>query len=240
VREDRVRVVSEGTVASRNRRVVQSTGGGVMGKVSFTYKTPTKKIGGMTIDAFLSEGYHFSNTVTDIPVEEGSIISDHVIEDQDTVDVQAFISCVEPYDDRLSLREEEFSGLKRIGKERIIAAYNELLKLKRDKTPVDIVMGLDTFHNMIITTFDIPRDVETGADLSFTMQFKHIKTVKSESAKISAAATNDQATPTMNMGLVAKETPPSQVIKEEATKLRKQGYMSDAEYKQAGDKYNFS
>jgi hypothetical protein len=55
--------------------------------VVFTWKAPKKSIKGkddtegFVIDAFMVESYSFTNTVTDIPVEEGSTVSDHVVED---------------------------------------------------------------------------------------------------------------------------------------------------------------
>jgi hypothetical protein len=57
---------------------------------------------------------------------------------------------------------------------------------------------------MVITSFSISRDVETGADLPFSMSFQKIKTVKSEETQISVSpsggAGGDQAAGTANVG----------------------------------------
>jgi hypothetical protein len=62
-----------------------------MPEIAFQYQVPKKMIGTFVVDAFLAEHYQFSNSVTDIPVEEGSNIADHIIEDQDVISVEAFI-----------------------------------------------------------------------------------------------------------------------------------------------------
>jgi hypothetical protein len=89
--------------------------------------------------------------------------------------------------------------------ERIRAAYQELLRLKRERQPVDVVLGLDTFHNMVIATFDIDREAATGKNLPFDMTLKHIKLVKSEKTVINAstAPAGDQTASTANMGAAA-------------------------------------
>ena len=43
-----------------------------MSEITFNYQIPPKSIGGFAIDAFISERYSFTNSVTDIPMEDGS------------------------------------------------------------------------------------------------------------------------------------------------------------------------
>ena len=52
-----------------------------MPEITFNYPIVPKNIGGFVIDAFIREGYSFKNSVTDIPIEEGSSVSDHVVEE---------------------------------------------------------------------------------------------------------------------------------------------------------------
>jgi hypothetical protein len=95
-------------------------------------------------------------------------------------------------------------------KARIKQAYFELLRLVRKKQPVTVVMGLDTFDNMIITSFNIGREAATGADLPFGMSFKKIDIVKSETTAINASSTGaggDQAAGTANAGTVSTSQP---------------------------------
>jgi hypothetical protein len=177
------------------------------GTVNFTYQIGKKSIGGFEIDAFLVEQYNFSNKMTNLPVEEGATISDHVVEDPDTLFVEAFIGKTK-FETYTGEMPEDISTIEIPDpKARIRQAYHELLRMKREKQPLDVVTGLDTFPNMLITSFNISRDVETGADLPFSMTFQNIKTIKSEETTIalSESSAQDQARATSNVGTVGKE-----------------------------------
>jgi hypothetical protein len=174
-----------------------------MGVVRFTYQIPEKSIGGCEIDCFLNEHITHSNSITDIPVEDGDNIADHVIENADEVQVKAFIGKVEFQEWKGKIPESEADIPAEDPKARIKEKYLEFLKLKRERQPVDVVMGLATFNNMVITSFDIDRNVETGADLSFDMSFKSVRIVKSETTTINASSTGpagDQVAGPANKG----------------------------------------
>jgi hypothetical protein len=206
-------------------------------KVTFKYQIGTKSIGGFEIDAFLVEKYNFANRVTELPVEEGSNISDHVTEEPDTISIEAFIGQAkfEVYDGRIP---DDLSKLNIPDpKARVRQAHHELLRMKREKQPVDIVTGLDTFTNMVITNYSFDRDVETGANLPFSMTFRNIKTVKSEetaiNSSLSDSSAKDQATSTANVGSASSE----KVVEENSLKERwrqwvKMGNATAEEYQE--------
>ena len=56
------------------------------GVLNFTYPIREKSIGGFVIDAFLVESYNYENRVTNLTVEDGSIISENVVEEPDRLD----------------------------------------------------------------------------------------------------------------------------------------------------------
>ena len=61
------------------------------GMISLTYPVGEKSIGGFAIDAYIVEAYHYENSITNLTVEDGSNISDHVIEKPDRLNIEAFI-----------------------------------------------------------------------------------------------------------------------------------------------------
>jgi len=176
------------------------------GMINFTYPLGAKSIGGFEIDAFFVEKYKFANRVTSLPVEEGSVVTDHVVEEPDTIDIEAFIGCTKfetnanppgPDPDLSNVNIPDDM------KARIRQSYFELLRLKRERQPVDVVTGLSTFPDMIIVSFEIDREVETGADLDFSMRFQSLKIVKSEEVEISVAPipeASDMVGETVNLG----------------------------------------
>jgi hypothetical protein len=126
-----------------------------------------------------------------------------VIENADEIQVKAFIGSAvfEAWEGKIPENPGDIPVEDR--KARIKQAYLELLRLKRERQPVDVVMGLATFHNMGIATFDIDRNAETGADLPFDMSFKSVRIVKSETTTINASSAGpagDQVTGTANKG----------------------------------------
>ncbi|MDR2150133.1 MAG: hypothetical protein LBO67_04830 [Spirochaetaceae bacterium] len=171
-----------------------------------------KSIGSVSFDVAVSESYDFSNSLTDIQVEEGSNIVDHVTEDSDKITIQGFVGAT-------SMNGEGLGRNKNI--------YHALLQLKRNKQPVDVVLGLDSFSNMIITSFKVDRDVSTGANLSFTMELQKIKVVKSETTVISVSSSSggsgDQTAGTANAGKGTTETPPLSQYQQEYIKQIKAG-----------------
>ncbi|WP_461257680.1 phage baseplate protein [Treponema sp. R80B11-R83G3] len=205
-----------------------------MAEIAFQYQIPQKMIGTFVVDCFIAEHYQFSNSVTEIPVEEGSNVSDNIVEDQDVVSVEAFIG--NAAFEVMTIDGNTISNLQAPDRmARVIQAYQELKKLSKSKQLLDVVLGLETFTNMVITSFQIDRDVETGANLPFTMEFKKIKIVKSDTTNINASGSSggsagDITASTTNQGVAGTEKPNNSQIKEEWRFSVRQGIASPAEY----------
>jgi hypothetical protein len=190
-----------------------------MPEIAFQYQVPQKMIGTYVVDAFLAEHYKFSNSVTDIPVEEGSNIADHIVEDQDVISVEAFIG--NTAFEVITIDGNSVSNLEAPDRMAWVRqAYQELKKLTKEKKLVDVVLGLETFTGMAITSFVIDRDAETGANLPFTMEFKKLKIVHSDTTQINASGkeagpSGDQTASTLNAGVARTEQPNNSQAKEE-------------------------
>jgi hypothetical protein len=206
-----------------------------MPEIAFQYQVPKKMIGTFVVDAFLAEHYNFSNSVTDIPVEEGSNIADNIIEDQDVISVEAFIG--NTAFEVITMDGNSVSNLDAPDRmARVRQAYQELKKLVKSKKTLDVVLGLETFTSMAITSFTIDREAESGANLPFTMEFKKLKIVHSDTTKINASNTDqtgagDQTASTTNAGTAGTEQPQNSVAKEEwRRQIRAGGPATPADY----------
>jgi hypothetical protein len=202
--------------------------------IAFQYQAPQKMIGTFFVDAFLTEHYQFSNSVTDIPVEEGSNINDHIVEDQDVISVEAFIG--NTAFEVITADGNSVSNLEAPDRmARVQQAYQELKKLTKAKETLDVVLGLETFTNMAITSFTIDREAETGANLPFSMEFRKLKIVRSDTTNINAstsdAATGGQTGSTLNAGTSGTENPTVSQAKEEwRRQIRAGGPATPADY----------
>jgi hypothetical protein len=206
-----------------------------MAEIAFQYHVPKKMIGTFIVDAFIAEHYQFSNSVTDIPVEEGGSIADHIVEDQDVISVEAFIGnaafeVITADGNSVS----NFQAPDRMA--RVRQAYQELKRLAKSKKTLNVALGLETFSNMAITSFAIDRDVETGANLPFTMEFKKLKIVHSDTTKINASnketgPSGDQTGGTINAGTSGTEKPQDSIAREEwRRQIRAGGPATPADY----------
>lgn len=134
-----------------------------------------KTISLLPVDVFTQETITFSNDVTDHPVEDGSVITDHIFNRPLGLRVSGAV--------RSDLR-----GL----------AYNVLQTLHERREPVFVVTGLQTFRRMAIVTLEIPREARTADSFQFSAEFRQITVVASqvteapaqESAADTAAPTN--------------------------------------------------
>jgi hypothetical protein len=207
-----------------------------MAEVAFQYQIPQKMIGTFVVDAFLAEGYNFSNQVTDIPVEEGSNISDHIVEEQDVVTVEAYIG--NTAFEVVNMDGNTITNLEAPDRmSRVIQAYFELKRMVKEKQLFDVVLGLETFTNMAITTFTINREAANGANLPFSMEFRKIKIIKSDTTEINASnssggdGTGGQTGGTTNAGTSSSEQPRDSIAKEEwRRQIRSGGPATPADY----------
>jgi len=204
-----------------------------MSEVVFQYQIPEKMIGTFVIDAFVAEHYQFSNAVTEIPVEEGAVISDQMVEEQDVISIEAFIG-------NAAFEVVEMNGNSITNLEapdrmaRVRQAYIELKKMTKAKRLYDIVLGLETYSSMAITSFEIDRKAETGANLPFTMEFKKLKIVRSDTTEINvsrrAGGAGDQTSGTLNAGVSGTEQPSDSIAKEEWRFSVRRGVATPEEY----------
>jgi hypothetical protein len=93
--------------------------------------------------------------------------------------------------------------------------------MAKEKKLVDVVLGLETFTGMAITSFTIDREAETGANLPFSMEFKKVKIVHSDITKINASSkrsgtgtAGDQTASAADRGVAGTEKPNNSQAKE--------------------------
>jgi hypothetical protein len=141
---------------------------------------PTK-IGEIELDASLSESHQFGSEVTQFPVEDGSVITDHIQNKPDQVSINGFVTNtpVRSFAEVVSavdlVRPSGVSG-------RTELAFEGLERLHRERALVTIVTNLKTYDDMALTSLTIPRNAAIGDTLEFSADF--VKVVKVTSAVV--------------------------------------------------------
>ncbi len=139
------------------------------------------KIGEIELDASLSESHQFASEVTQFPVEDGSVITDHIQNKPDEVSINGFVTNT-PVRSFATIgaaidlvRSSGISG-------RTELAFEALERIHRDRELVTIVTNLKTYADMALQSLTVPRNAAIGDVLEFSADF--VKVVKVSSALV--------------------------------------------------------
>jgi len=114
----------------------------------------------VTFDTMVSEEHKYSSRVTYFPIESGTIISDHILNQPDIIILSGLVT-----DTPLNI----FATFNRS-----IAAFNALIDIHNRRQIVDVVTGIKVYRNMALVTLDVPCSMTTGQTLTFNLQFQKI------------------------------------------------------------------
>lgn len=142
-----------------------------MSLVTFYYKNqPRGKIGGIRVDATISDGLTLTSAISKYPVEDGSNISDNITIEPGEMNIRGLVT-----DTPFFLPDtHENANFKKGEESRVKTAYEALLALHANREPFNIVTGLDVYTNVFFTSLEISRDSNTGEALVFDGKFQKI------------------------------------------------------------------
>lgn len=117
----------------------------------------SRSIGPVPIDCIVSEKHTTELMITEIPIETGSVISDHAV--------------VMPK--KVSLD---------IGSGSAVASFAALVALQESRAPFTLVTGLKVYRNMLIKSINPTRDVQFGHVLRANVDLQEIILVSTAQA----------------------------------------------------------
>lgn len=126
----------------------------------FGKKYARTAISSVVLDAVLTEDHQYNARVTNYPIEDGRIISDHIINEPETVQITGVVS-----DTPLSF----FAPFNNS-----INAFNTLVQIYNRRERITVVTGIKVYTDMVITSLQVPRNVDTGQSLTFTIDLQKI------------------------------------------------------------------
>lgn len=122
-------------------------------------------IGTIKFDLIMSEDHNFESEVTSHPVEDGSVISDHIQNRLENGTVTGIIS--------------NFSiNTLGLASNRAQDAFEALVALWKEKTLVTIVTVLRVYEDVAITSAPVARDSDSGESITIQVSFRKVNTVK--------------------------------------------------------------
>lgn len=126
----------------------------------FGKKYARTSVSNIVLDAVISEEHSYNSRVTNYPIETGLIISDHIINEPDTLQITGVIS-----DTPLSFLAPFNNS---------INAFNSLVEIHNRKERITVVTGIKVYTNMIITSLQVPRNVQSGQSLTFVIDLQKV------------------------------------------------------------------
>jgi hypothetical protein len=143
----------------------------------------TKSIGGISIDAFVEETHDESASVTSYPIEDGTSINDHVIQNPEKLTISGVISANTVY----------LADILEYTPFHVVDVYWNLVEMKEEGLPITVVTGLRVYSDMVIESISIPRNSESGKSLYFSMSLVQVRIVTSQTVTINTEGTQPQA-----------------------------------------------
>lgn len=160
------------------------------------------------IDATLTENHSFESDVTENPVEDGVVISDHIDMKPESLTITGVISDT-PLNFGASLQGAATSSGAFLGKKivgplgsyagvgagavagllagpgnRMKKSFDHMRNLQSARVPFTVITGLRRYTDMVITSLTINRDGKSGRSFNFTAVLKQIRIVESKVLKI--------------------------------------------------------
>lgn len=168
---------------------------------SLFYRTEGYSVGELGIDLILSESHALSSVVTSHPVEDGSVITDHIQKNLRMGSLQARISnhsrkAAQVNTESTEIQDVIDANTTAMKANRAMAAW-ELLQAIHDRSElVTIVTVLQKYTDVAITDINVDRDSETGEALDFTISFQQVKRVALKEVTVTAViAPKDMKSP---------------------------------------------
>lgn len=193
---------------------------------SLFYREEGWSVGDVPLDLILEEEHSIDASVTEHPVQDGSVVSDHVYVHLRSGSLRALVSNhsinatdvyrnAEGDEEDFAQAAQEGGGLYNWASE----TWTLLKNLVDNRKPVTIVTALEVYDNVLVTHVDTARDGETGDALEFVINFQQFKQVKLREDRVTAEVTqsdmksdtNREAAPQLYQGqVVAPEASPDQ------------------------------
>lgn len=138
-------------------------------------------VGAITFDLLLAEDHNFNSQISEHPIEDGSIISDHILNELENGTLTGFVSNYSLYSTGLTSNRPQ-------------DIFDALVDLWKSKELVTVTLIHNTYENCLINSMPISRDSDTGDAIVIQISFKKVNIVKLQTLSVEAEiSVNDLA-----------------------------------------------
>lgn len=119
------------------------------------------------IDAAESEAPSFSNQITENPVEDGTVITDHINQNPLTLELNVIIT-------------GEYEGSPQ-------EKYERLLEIRNNREIISVIGALQVYENMAISEINLEKSAENAKGYSGTISFQQVRFATAETITVEIA-----------------------------------------------------
>jgi len=185
-----------------------------------------KSIGGIELDAVLSETHNNNIRITKNPIELGADITDHAIIEPKKINIVAQVSDTPLGAAAFGTIVDSVTGL--FGSStsgdltRSNAAYQAMVQLMELREPIDVQTNLILYTNMMITSLSTRQDKNSARAVMMVLNLEEViitesKIIKLESSTLQEGATREQGSSAEQRGRV-EPTIPEETVSRSALK----------------------
>jgi hypothetical protein len=193
---------------------------GLIGKIAGAKRVqfiqqPTGTI--LELDCSVKETHSRESPATKFPVEDGTSISDDIILQPISLEIEGIISDTPLNLGQALLTSVATSVLPSVGviagagglalfnalqgsDSPSVAAFIQILKLQETKQPFDVITTLNRYTNMWIESISVPRDKDTARVIHFTMKLTQLIVVSPQTVNIAKFNNADLSASELNAG----------------------------------------
>lgn len=158
--------------------------------------TIVTQIDTIQVDCSLFQLHDFDSHITDNPVEDGTLFADHVVLLPTVIEIEG----------RISNASASIINTIR-GKMTAKEAHREFVRLQRDRQPFTVVTGLQTYQNMLLQRYSVPRAPLDGESIRFVATLREVMIIGSDrptNRDLVGVDVQHTALPIVNGGFITK------------------------------------
>lgn len=173
---------------------------------------PTRSFGPFSAQVVLRETHHDELTITNHPVEQGAVISDHAFKNPATLILEMAWSNSPSVSSFQQALQNAVTGtiqgvaalLSGNSVEQVRDMYDKLLKLQTSRIPFTVQTGKRIYSDMLIKSLSTTTDKASENSLMVTAELQQVLIVSTRTVQVAAPAINQQqpqvTQPTVNNG----------------------------------------
>jgi hypothetical protein len=169
-----------------------------MAEINLLFQPTFTTIDTLVLDASISESHNSDVDVTEHAVEVGANIADHARVKSAQVTIEGVVSntpinraqarrIVESFGTTIetSNPQDQLAGQPGYAEQ----AFAQLELIRDTSKIIQIVTGIKTYTDMLLTNLSVPRNAQIGESLRFTATFKSVRLVKNQTTSQTVTST---------------------------------------------------